>query len=189
MAFQFRFSKEVHDIVKRGGKCLLPVFALGRAQELLLILEEYWQSHEELKGVPIYYPCALAAKSMIIFQTYFNMMGANVQEKFKNGINPFNFKFIETLKNLDSWNENEPCVIMTSPGMLQNGYSREIFEKWCHDERNGIVLTGYCVKGTLAEQIMSHPDKIEKIDKCHVDLKMSISSIRFLNFNLTLKFI
>lgn len=106
------------------------------------------------------------------------MMGANVQEKFKNGINPFNFKYIETLKNLDSWNENETCVIMTSPGMLQNGYSREIFEKWCHDERNGIVLTGYCVKGTIAEQIMSHPEKVNSMDGCQVDLKMSISSIR-----------
>ena len=33
----------VEDIVTRGGSCLIPVFALGRAQELLLILDEYWQ--------------------------------------------------------------------------------------------------------------------------------------------------
>lgn len=33
-----RFTKEVHRIVQRGGRCLIPMFALGRAQELLLIL-------------------------------------------------------------------------------------------------------------------------------------------------------
>jgi cleavage and polyadenylation specificity factor subunit 3 len=37
-----RFAEAVTRIVSRGGRCLLPVFALGRAQELLLILEELW---------------------------------------------------------------------------------------------------------------------------------------------------
>lgn len=49
------FTKHVTEIVSRGGKCLMPVFALGRAQELLLILNEHWQKHPELAKVPIYY--------------------------------------------------------------------------------------------------------------------------------------
>lgn len=49
------FTKYVTEIVTRGGKCLMPVFALGRAQELLLILNEHWQKHPELAKVPIYY--------------------------------------------------------------------------------------------------------------------------------------
>ena len=129
----------------------MPVFALGRAQELLLILEEYWQNHQELQEVQIYYPCALAAKCMIIFQTYLNMMGPPIRQKFKQGINPFHFKYIETLKNLDNFEDIGPSVIMASPGMLQSGLSRDIFEKWCHDEKNGIIITGYCVEGTLAK--------------------------------------
>ena len=72
----------MHDIVTRGGRCLIPVFALGRAQELLLILgqclgfdwlyasdvcvilDEYWASHPELHDVPIYYASSLAQKCM-----------------------------------------------------------------------------------------------------------------------------
>ena len=54
----------VHDIVARGGRCLIPVFALGRAQELLLILDEYWASHPELHDIPIYYASSLAKKCM-----------------------------------------------------------------------------------------------------------------------------
>jgi hypothetical protein len=49
-----RFVQRIHAAVARGGRVLLPVVALGRAQELLLILEEYWERHLELHGVPIY---------------------------------------------------------------------------------------------------------------------------------------
>ena len=58
------FSARVHDIVSRGGRCLIPVFALGRAQELLLILDEYWAAHPELHDIPIYYVSALAKRCM-----------------------------------------------------------------------------------------------------------------------------
>ena len=40
---------------------------------------------------------------------------------------------------------------MASPGMLQNGQSRELFAKWAGDPKNGIVFTGYSVEGTLAK--------------------------------------
>lgn len=43
------FTRTVESIVRRGGSCLIPVFALGRAQELLLILDEYWQQHPDLQ--------------------------------------------------------------------------------------------------------------------------------------------
>jgi cleavage and polyadenylation specificity factor subunit 3 len=41
----------VAKIVRRGGRCLLTVFALGRAQELMLILDEYWHAHKDLHKV------------------------------------------------------------------------------------------------------------------------------------------
>ena len=41
-----RFTQKIHEIIKRGGRCLIPVFALGRSQELLLILDEYWREHD-----------------------------------------------------------------------------------------------------------------------------------------------
>jgi cleavage and polyadenylation specificity factor subunit 3 len=96
----------VHTIVRRGGRCLLPVFALGRAQELLLILgpfafslsislhlarphsrthsvfacaDEYWEAHPELHKVPIYYASSLAKKCMTVYQTYINMMNENIR--------------------------------------------------------------------------------------------------------------
>jgi cleavage and polyadenylation specificity factor subunit 3 len=74
-----QFTDTVHNIVARGGRCLLPVFALGRSQELLLILDEYWENHPEIQHVPIYYASSLAKKCITVFQTYINMMGDRVR--------------------------------------------------------------------------------------------------------------
>lgn len=63
-----RFTSAVEQTVLRNGRCLIPVFALGRAQELLLILEEYWESHPELQEIPIYYASKLASKSLVVYQ-------------------------------------------------------------------------------------------------------------------------
>ena len=42
---------------------------------------------------------------------------------------------------------------MASPGMMQSGLSRQLFETWCTDKRNGVIVAGYCVEGTLAKVI------------------------------------
>jgi len=63
-----RFTTLVQDIVSRGGRCLIPVFALGRAQELMLILDEYWANHPDLHEVPIYYASSLAKRCMTVYQ-------------------------------------------------------------------------------------------------------------------------
>ena len=59
-----QFTEVVHQTVSRGGRCLIPVFALGRAQELLLILNEHWAANPQLHHVPIYFASALASKCM-----------------------------------------------------------------------------------------------------------------------------
>ncbi len=145
-----RFTDTIRDIVTRGGKCLIPVFALGRAQELLLILDEYWSMHPELHEIPIYYASSLAKKCMAVYQTYVNAMNEKIRKQI--GINnPFVFKHISNLKNMDEFDDMEPCVIMASPGMMQSGLSRELFESWCGDKKSGVIIAGYCVEGTLAK--------------------------------------
>uniref|UniRef100_H3AIE8 Cleavage and polyadenylation specificity factor subunit 3 n=1 Tax=Latimeria chalumnae TaxID=7897 RepID=H3AIE8_LATCH len=154
-----RFCNTVHDIVNRGGRCLIPVFALGRAQELLLILDEYWQNHPELHDIPIYYASSLAKKCMAVYQTYVNAMNDKIRKQI-NINNPFVFKHISNLKSMDHFDDIGPSVVMASPGMMQSGLSRELFESWCTDKRNGVIIAGYCVEGTLAK-ILVHGEQNE----------------------------
>ncbi|KAG9294026.1 hypothetical protein G9A89_019364 [Geosiphon pyriformis] len=173
-----RFTSLVHDIVQRGGRCLMPVFALGRAQELLLILDEYWEAHPELESVPIYYASSLAKKCMAVYQTYINMMNAKIRKQFAIS-NPFVFKHISNLKNMDHFDDVGPCVMMASPGMLQSGLSRELFERWAPDQRNGLVITGYCVDGTLARHAMTEPSEITSMAGTKIPCRLSVEYISF----------
>ncbi|TFB03762.1 Endoribonuclease YSH1 [Trichoderma ghanense] len=168
--------KSITGILNRGGRALLPVFALGRAQELLLILDEYWGKHPEYQKFPIYYASNLARKCMVIYQTYVGAMNDNIKRLFrermaeaeasgdsagKNG--PWDFKYVRSLKNLDRFDDVGGCVMLASPGMLQNGVSRELLERWAPSEKNGVIITGYSVEGTMARQIMQEPDQIQAV--------------------------
>lgn len=175
------FLNTVEKIVRRNGKCLLPVFVLGRAQELLLMLENHWNRNEDLQNIPIYYASTLMGKCMLIFQTYINMMGKHVKERMKKGDNPFDFKFIKEHRGNEAMEESEkPLVVMASPGMLQKGLSRTLFQRWCSDERNGVVFTGYCVENTLAYDILHKSKKeLERDNGQTLKIKMTVDYISF----------
>ena len=116
-----RFTSTVHNIISRGGRCLIPVFALGRAQELLLILDEYWTQHPELQDVPVYYASSLAKKCMAVYQTYIGAMNEKIRRQISIS-NPFVFKHISNLKGIDSFDDIGPSVVMASPGLFKHNY-------------------------------------------------------------------
>ncbi|CAI8493585.1 unnamed protein product [Hanseniaspora opuntiae] len=180
-----RLTTLIHDTVKKGGRVLLPVFALGRAQEIMLILDEYWAENNDELGfgkVPIYYASDLAKKCLNVFQTYINMMNDNIRAKFRDSkSNPFNFKHISYLKNLENFRDLGPSVMLASPGMLQSGVSREILEKWCPDFKNLVLITGYSVEGTMAKFLMMQPDTIPSYENPDVNItrKCRVEEITF----------
>ncbi|XP_005109022.1 cleavage and polyadenylation specificity factor subunit 3 [Aplysia californica] len=175
---EHRFTSLVHDIVNRGGRCLIPAFALGRAQELLLILDEYWSNHPELHDIPIYYASQLAKKCMSVYQTYINAMNEKIRRQITMS-NPFVFKHIINLKNMEQFDDIGPSVVLASPGMMQSGLSRELFENWCTDKRNGCIIAGYCVEGTLAKHVLSEPNEIVTMGGQKLPLKCSVDYISF----------
>ncbi|KAI5851085.1 beta-lactamase-like protein [Morchella snyderi] len=160
-----RLMKMTTDILTRGGRVLMPVFALGRAQELLLILDEYWEKHPQFQTYPIYYASNLARKCMDVYRTYINTMNDRIKKAMfeEEGRNPWDFRWVRSLKAIDRFEDVGGCVMLASPGMMQNGVSRELLERWCPDPRNGLVITGYSVEGTMAKQIMNEPTEIPAI--------------------------
>ncbi|KAK9144101.1 hypothetical protein Sjap_004004 [Stephania japonica] len=173
-----RFTDVVHSTVSQGGRVLIPVFALGRAQELLLILDEYWSSHPELQNIPIYYASPLAKRCMAVYQTYINAMNDRIRNQFAT-TNPFDFKHISPLKSIDNFDDVGPSVVMASPGGLQSGLSRQLFDKWCSDKKNACVLPGYVVEGTLAKTIISEPKEVTLMNGLTAPLNMQVHYISF----------
>ncbi|CCK70965.1 cleavage polyadenylation factor subunit YSH1 KNAG_0F03030 [Huiozyma naganishii CBS 8797] len=193
-----KLTQLIHTTVGRGGRVLMPVFALGRAQELMLILDEYWQKHSDELGsgqVPIFYASDLARKCMSVFQTYVNMMNDDIRKKFRDSqTNPFIFKNISYLKNLEEFQDFGPSVMLASPGMLQSGLSRDLLEKWCPEQKNLVLITGYSVEGTMAKYIMLEPDTIPAIGNPEINIprRCQVEEISFaahVDFQENLEFI
>ncbi|WFC95264.1 endoribonuclease ysh1 [Malassezia brasiliensis] len=176
---EMRFTALIHSIIKRGGRVLLPVFVLGRAQELLLLLDEYWSAHPELHTVPIYYASSLARKCMSIYQTYIHTMNQHIRTRFNRRDNPFVFKHVSNLRSLDKFEDKGPCVMMASPGFMQSGISRELLERWAPDKRNGVIVSGYSVEGTMARDILSDPDEIIAMNGQRIPRRLSVDYISF----------
>ena len=174
-----RFTDRVARVVRQGGRVLLPVFALGRAQELLLILDEFWEANPDLQKIPIFYASAIAQRCMPVYQTYVNMMNDNIRRRFEIKHNPFEFKYVQNVKGINHFEDDGPCVFMASPGMLQNGLSRELFERWCTSKQNGLVLSGYSVEGTLAKKVLTEPETITRLDGTQAKLLCSVEYITF----------
>ena len=85
------------------------------------------------------------------------------------------FRHISNLKGMESFDDEiGPSVVLASPGMMQNGLSRELFEKWCTNKRNGIILAGYAIEGTLAHQIKTEPEEIVTLAGMKLPLRMQV---------------
>lgn len=75
----------------------------------------------------------------------------------------WDLRFVRSLKNLERFDDMSGCVMLASPGMMQSGTSRELLERWAPDPRNGVIITGYSVEGTMAKQIVHEPEQIPAI--------------------------
>ena len=185
---EYRFLDYVKKIVTRGGRCLIPIFALGRVQELLLILEECWESTPTLQAIPIYFGSNLTKKSMSLYQAF----EGSLNDGQTIGKARFNFKFIQYIKKVEEIDDSVPCVVLAAPAMLQNGMSRTIFDKWASSPLNGVIIPGYTVDNTLAKELFTEPKEIMTMSGQKVPRLLTIHNVSFSghsDFTHTSKFI
>ena len=170
------FLKKVHDCVEKGGKVLIPVFALGRAQELCILLETYWE-RMNLK-VPIFFSTGLTEKANNYYKMFITWTNEKIRKTFVEK-NMFEFRHIKPFDR--SYIQNPgPMVVLATPGMLHGGLSLQIFEEWCTNELNMIIMPGYCTAGTVGHKILNGQRKLDlKKGKPPIEVKMSVQYMSF----------
>lgn len=75
--------------------------------------------------------------------------------------------------------DSGPAVVLASPGMLQSGLSRELFEMWCSNRKNSVVLAGYAVEGTLAKELAKSPNKVQAMSGQTLEVNLGITAVSF----------
>lgn len=169
------FLMKVHDCIEKGGKVLIPVFALGRAQELCILLETYWE-RMNLK-VPIYFAIGLTEKATNYYKMFITWTNQKIKKTFVQR-NMFDFKHIKPFDRAYIDNPGS-MVVFATPGMLHAGLSLQIFKKWAPNENNMVIMPGYCVAGTVGHKILGGAKKIEMENKQVIDVKMSVQYMSF----------
>lgn len=168
------FLKKVHSCVEKGGKVLIPVFALGRAQELCILLETYWE-RMNLKA-PIYFSLGLTEKANHYYKLFITWTSQKIKKTFVQR-NMFEFKHIKPFDR--SYIDNPgPMVVFATPGMLHAGLSLQIFRKWAPNENNMLIMPGYCVAGTIGHKVLGGIKRLE-FDKQVLEVKLQVRYMSF----------
>jgi predicted metal-dependent RNase len=152
---EMRLMEIIMQTIEKRGKVLIPVFAVGRSQEILLVLEEYSRTHPEF-NVPIYID-GMILEASAIHTAYPEYMREQVQRRILSDRSPFESPLIKVAKGADreAIAGGEPAVILAPSGMLSGGPSLEYLKMMADDERNTLIFVGYQSALSLGNKIQN----------------------------------
>ena len=142
----------IEETMEKGGTALIPVFAVGRAQEILLTLEEFYR--KEGWEWPVYVD-GMIKEASAIHTAYPEFMRKEVQKRILSNDSPFEADFIVEVKGRDrkSIAEEGQSIILAPSGSLTGGPAVEYFKYLAEDERNSLILVGYQFEGSLGRKL------------------------------------
>ncbi|MEM3640977.1 MAG: MBL fold metallo-hydrolase RNA specificity domain-containing protein, partial [Candidatus Bathyarchaeia archaeon] len=161
-----RLTAIVNDTLERKGKVLIPVPAVGRAQEIMLIIDGYMR-RGLMKEAPVFIE-GMISEATAIHTAYPEYLGREVRNSIlHDGVNPFEsdyFTVVEHPSVRQSVIEGEPCIIMATSGMLEGGPVIEYFKSLAEDEKNTIIFVSYQIEGTLGRRVQKGLGEVTMIN-------------------------
>lgn len=166
------------QVIEKKGRLLIPVFAQARAQTLAFLLFKLFGKDKNFK-TKIYIDSPLACK---VFDIFPNILDGKELETFNEMLEWENFVFIrESVDSKALVQSKEPCIILSSSGMCNNGRVKHHIKSIIEDENATILFVGYAGEGTLADNLKKKEDKIiidgdEYSRKCNTEILTTLSS-------------
>jgi KH/beta-lactamase-domain protein len=172
-----RLARVINETLEKKGKVLIPVPAVGRAQEIMLILDGYMK-RGIIKEAPVFIE-GMISEATAIHTAYPEYLGRDVRNSIlRDGVNPFEsdyFNIVEHPSDRQSIIEGEPCIVLATSGMLEGGPVIEYFKNLAEDERNLIIFVSYQIEGTLGRRVQKGINEVTMIDS---EGKMNVVKMR-----------
>jgi len=149
-------SRAIKKTLRRGGKVIIPAFALERTQEVLYFISRLIRK-KILKGIPIYIDSPLAVNITKVFRESWEYFDHETQELFRKNLDPLgeeNMIYIRDVnrsKRLN--NKTGPMVILSASGTCENGRILHHLKNNIENPYNTVVIVGYMPKNTLGRKI------------------------------------
>lgn len=153
-----RLIEMTAGVIEEKGKLLIPAFAVGRAQEIALMLLKQFRA-KKLRSFPVWIDGMVKTVCGVYSQypAHQTPYSRRLIEKYGN---PF-FNIVDEIRQVGSPAEREkvltgdPCVIIASSGMLTGGASAFYAQQIVRDSRNGIAITGYQDEESPGRQLLA----------------------------------
>jgi hypothetical protein len=149
------FSESINKTLTEGGKVLIPVPAVGRAQEIMLVMAKEMKEGRLVES-PIYIE-GMISEASAIHMSYAHYLGSEVRRSVSQGINPFQSEYFTVIsggKREDVLNDENPGIVMATSGMLEGGPSVEYFKELAPNPKNKIMFVSYQINGTLGRRVL-----------------------------------
>jgi KH/beta-lactamase-domain protein len=168
------FTESINKTLTDGGKVLVPVPAVGRAQEIMLVMAKEMKEGRLIES-PIYIE-GMISEASAIHMSYAHYLGSDVRKSVSQGINPFQSEYFTIIsgygKRDDILNDENPAIVMATSGMLEGGPSVEYFKELAPNPKNKIMFVSYQINGTLGRRVldgaMSEVSMMDKSGKVKV---------------------
>jgi len=172
-----RLTGVINATLERKGKVVIPVPAVGRAQEIMLIIDGYMK-RGMMKEAPVFIE-GMISEATAIHTAYPEYLGREVRHSILHEeINPFQsdyFTIVEHPSVRQGIMEGEPCVVLATSGMLEGGPVIEYFKNWAGDPNNTIIFVSYQIEGTLGRRVQKGVTEVTTMDN---DGKMAVAHVK-----------
>ena len=153
-------TQELHDVVRRtvdrGGKVIIPSFAVGRTQEILARLNDLVESRK-LDGVPVYVDSPMAVAATRVFEGNVEAYSEEARRLLHAGDEPLDFPGLHLIRKADDSKalnkRKDPAVIISASGMCTAGRIKHHLKHNISDERSTVLFVGYQARGSLGRVI------------------------------------
>jgi len=171
----------INRTIKKGGIALIPVFAVGRGQEIMLVLKEAIDK-KLIPEINVYID-GLVNEVTALHSGYPEYLGRSIREVILKGENPFKsdyFHQIDPREAKPDILEDRPSIIIATSGMLTGGPAVEYLKLMASDPRNTLIFVGYQAEGTLGRMIKNGLRELHAI----VDNKVEVIKINLEVFSV-----
>ena len=157
-------ASAINRTVKRGGKIIIPSFALERTQVIVFFISELIK-RKKIKKIPIYVDSPLAVNLTTIFRQnwqYFDQTTKKAFLKEKDPLGYDNIAYITKVNDSKKLNKAaQPMIIISASGMCENGRILHHLRNNIEDPRNTIIIVGFMAKNTLGRRIVEREKKVK----------------------------
>ncbi|HJZ41351.1 MAG TPA: MBL fold metallo-hydrolase [Bacteroidales bacterium] len=143
--------------VEKKGKLIIPSFSVGRTQEVIYSLNNFYNSGR-LPKIKVYVDSPLSVNATNIFRLHRECFNEEITEMLETDPDPFGFNnlyFIQQVEDSKKLNDiQEPCIIISASGMMEAGRIKHHLANSITHSRNTVLAVGYCSPTTLGARIL-----------------------------------